>query len=134
MSNAMINEKDIRNANKAGLRHNNNNSDCWSYYSPLLQAAYDLGRYHGLAVGGLVTGWRYGDVPEFGVSKNYVTGDSEGGLSMAKIDGVESSWRGFLMTARKKVNVSGLLSPLKGSDNEPLIFPVDLIENLDLSD
>jgi hypothetical protein len=128
---ARITEKQIRNANSAGVRHHDSDGDYWNYYSPVLQAAYNLGRSEGLRTGDLVTGWRYGSVPEFGVSKNYVTDESEGGLSMAKINGMESTWKSFLMTERDRVEVTGVLSPLTGSDDEPLIFPVDCVENLD---
>jgi len=127
----LITATQLKKTNAAGIRHSDTDT-FWNYYSPLLQAAYDLGK-SGVSIADcdVVTGWRYGAVPEFGVSRNYQTDESEGGCSMAKIDGIESTWKSFLMTDRNRVTVKGILLPVTGSDDEQLVFPVDCIENMD---
>ena len=80
-----INKEKYLKANQAGLR--DGESGFTSYYSPALQVAYSLGcRGIDLSSRPMVTGYRYGEVPETGISWNHADERSERGLSLISID------------------------------------------------
>jgi len=120
--------KDILKANRDGM---DRLGTYWSYYTPVLQVAFDLGqRGVDLSLQPDVTGYRYGKMPESGLSYNYSGQKSERGLSLAAIDGQKETGSCVWFADRDTVKVSGLLLPYKGSDGEPLILPF-CVENLD---
>ena len=119
---------EILKANQNGL----NNPDGFdSYYTPILQIAYNLGQ-KGINLESQpdVIGERYGNIPEFGLSYNYSADKSENGLSLANLIDEKEVGSTIWFSDRKKVRVSGLLLPYKGSDGENLILTYD-VENLD---
>jgi len=71
-----------------------------------------------------VTGWRYGEVPEGGRSRNFRDNRYEDGVSMAYVDGLgdtsDGTYRIFNGHGRK-VAVGGWLIAARGSDGEPLV-------------
>lgn len=79
----------------------------------------------------VVTGYRYGNIPESGLSFNYADDRAEKGLSLAAINNTDEVGSTVWFTDRKVVTVSGVLLPVTGSDGEPLILIVDSIENND---
>lgn len=73
-----------------------------------------------------VIGWRYGDIPDSGVSHNYRDDKDEKGVSFMQIKGGEENG-GFAGLAHREdgtvINVcTGFLSPWTGSDDEPLLI------------
>lgn len=126
-----VSQKDITTANAAGLKHRDGSAS-WSYYTPVLQMAYNLGLDGvNLSDAPVVSGYRYGKVSEHGLSFNYADQKTEKGLSLAAIDGQPECSSVIWFRDRAKVAVSGVLLPLTGSDNEPLILPVGVIDNND---
>lgn len=124
----MVTAEMILTANRAGLRDAQTGG--WQcYYTPVLQAAYNAGQ-DGHALSQLVNGYRFGGIPEGGLSYNYAEGRAERGLSLAAIDGEEPVGSVIWFTGRPRVNVAGVLLPYTGSDGERLILPVG-VENLD---
>jgi len=114
----------LKNANKEGLR---SGDQYWSYHTPILQLAYNLGK-KGMDLSALhiVTGYRYGGVHWSGLSHNYASDTSEGGLSMAKIDGEKECGSVIWFADRDKVQARGILLPYRGSDGEALIIPLNV--------
>lgn len=118
------NRSNILQANQAGLRHSQlSDNPYWSYYTPTLQAAYDLGQ-SGVDLSGQpdVSGWRYGTVPDTGRSHNYAADSGERGVSLAALDGQQETGSCVWFCDRRKVSVSGILLPMRGSDGEPLVL------------
>lgn len=111
----------ILKANKAGLK---NPASLRSYYTPVLQVAFELGQ-QGVDLSGqpTVSGWRYGNIPDSGLSYNYRDRKSERGLSLAQLDGEPEVGSSMWFTDRKKIRVTGLLLPYRGSDGEALVLP-----------
>lgn len=122
-----VTEKDIKEANKKGLLKAGNGVARW--YTPVLQQAYDMG-VNGFNIQDcpVVSGYRYGDIPDCGVSNNYADNILEWGLSIAAIDGEEEhkALSMLFMRGREKVAVRGVLLPQKGSDGENLMLPIDI--------
>ena len=119
---------EILKANHNGLK----NPDGFdSYYTPTLQVAYNLGQ-KGINLESQpdVSGERYGNIPESGLSYNYAAATSENGLSLANLNGEKEVGSTIWFADRKKVKVAGMLLPYKGSDGESLILTYD-VENLD---
>ena len=94
----------------------------------LSAAAYESGR-RGAKIPTLAKGLRYGKAPDSGFSLNKATGNTEQGVSMAKVDGVNYEW--FPVSdskiTRKPINYEGyLLDPdhFWGGDGEPLMLRV----------
>ena len=113
-------EHDIRDANAAGVRHAGTDT-YWSYQTPDLQVAYDLGQQGlDLAAAPVVSGWRYGSAPVSGRSRNYMLDRPENGVSLACVDGEPEIGSGMWFAERPRVAVSGVLSG-RGSDGEALI-------------
>lgn len=112
-------------ANASGLAHRTT-GQMWSYYTPSLQVAYNLG-HEGidLSIAEVVTGFRYGNAPESFISWNYAANASENGLSIYTENSIIRSE--FL--DRNRVEVSGI-SAGTGSDGEALILAYNAI-NLD---
>ena len=110
--------------NRHGMRYPD---DMVGYYTPALQIALELGqRGIDLSVQPTVTGYRYGTMPEGGLSYNYADDRSERGLSLAAIDGQDEVGSSVWFAGRAKVTVTGLLLPYQGSDGEPLVLPYDV--------
>lgn len=117
----------ILEVNKMGIE---NPDAFWSFYTPSLQVAFELGQ-NGIDLSGQpdVNGYRYGNIPESGLSHNYMDDRSERGLSLVAIDGQKEVGSSIWFCDRKKVKASGLLLPKKGSDGEPLILSYDIEDN-----
>ena len=101
------------------------NVDYSSYYTPVLEAAYDLGR-EGIEIDfeNIVIAERYGELPESGVSYNYRDGYKDKGVSAASIKGEEPVGSYIWFTDNVKIEFKGVLLPVKGSDGEPLLLPL----------
>lgn len=117
----MTNRDNIIKANKDGLA---NKDSLKSYYTPILQSAFELGQMGiDLSDSADFTGYRYGLSPEHGLSYNYMDAKKEHGLSLAqKKDGTiiaSAIW----FCNRDKMEYTGLLLPMAGSDGEALILP-----------
>jgi len=127
-----VTEEDIKSANLAGLRHKDSETTYWSYYTPLLQVSYDYG-HNGidLTEEPVVTGFRYGDPSDSGLSYNYRDQVSERGLSLANLEGEDEVGSSMFFKDRGLVQVSGVLLPKTGSDGEPLILPINIVEMQD---
>jgi hypothetical protein len=122
------NRKLIIDANRYGLAECERNRDEWtSWYTPILQVAYEYGR-RGVDLSECddVTGHRYGNIPDGGLSVNHRDHESERGLSLAAIDGCEENWITIFLMERPKINVTGLLLPKTGVEGEPLILAYGL--------
>lgn len=80
----------------------------------------------------LVTGWRYGAIPEAGLSYNYRDGTPEAGVSVMALDNGDSTQDRlsalFIADSRPVVRVRGYLHTFRrGADGEPLLLdPVAL--------
>jgi hypothetical protein len=111
-------------ANAAGLRHRNTDT-YWMYETPVLQEAYSAGweRGYDLSTQPDVSGYRYGSIPEGGVSYNYREQMLERGLSLAAVDGGAPVGSVIFFADRPKYEVRGLLLPWTGSDGEPMVLP-----------
>jgi hypothetical protein len=107
----------ILEANKAGL-----NGYDWSYWTPSLQIAFNLGaKGVDLSTAPVVKGWRKGKAPETFVSRNYRDDISEPGLSLMALDGQPAHWSDAFISDRKVYQYTGILSGT-GSDDEPCIL------------
>jgi len=99
------------------------------FYTPVFERLYNLVR-GGVKVdtNKIVKAFRYGNVPENGLSYNYRDNECENGTSVARIDG-KNEINGInikyslLFSDRKEVEVTGILMPLYGSDGENLVLP-----------
>lgn len=77
----------------------------------------------------IVTGWRYGELPD-GDSYNYAADRPENGVSLMETDnGLKTEnllSAAFISANRKVVKVIGILNTIqKGSDGEPLIWDAE---------
>lgn len=101
------------------------NGDYSSYYTPVLEAAYDLGR-EGIEIDfeNIVVAERYGELPKRGVSYNYRDDYKEKGVSAVNIKGEEPVGSYIWFTDNVKIEFEGILLPVKGSDGEPLLLPL----------
>lgn len=117
------NEQNIKRANKLGLDHKDSGLFyCW--YTPILQVAYSFGS-NGISLQACntVSGYRYGNLPDSGLSYNYTDDRSERGLSLASLDGGKEIGSSIWFADRPITTATGLELPHKGSDGEPLILP-----------
>lgn len=116
----MITSEQYKEVNAAGLRHRNT-SNCWSYYTPSLQIAYNLG-LDGISIQDLepIVAFRYGKATENFISWNYRDNAPENGLSVY----TEKSIVRSEFTDRKKYEYAGL-PVAKGGDDEILILAFD---------
>ena len=118
----------ILEVNRMGMQNPN---AMWFFYTPSLQVAFDLGQDGvDLSQQPDVSGFRYGNIPDSGLSHNYMDDRSERGLSLAALDGQKEVGSSIWFCGRKEVKTSGLLLPRKGSDGEPLILSYD-VEDFD---
>ena len=128
-----ITAADIRYANAEGLA---DRESYWDYYTPTLNMALNLGR-DGISLqdAPVVSGVRYGTAPDCGISHNYRDDRSERGLSLAYLDGQDEVGSAIWFAARKTYSYTGVLLPYKGSDGEPLILAIGLlnIDNIDVT-
>jgi len=113
----------ILSANKYGLKHR----DYASWYTPVYQIACDLG-CEGIDLSAQpdVTGWRRGKIPAGAISINHAAQTSERGLSLMGLAGHDTHWSEMWMGDRERVEVTGLLLPYTGSDDETLILAYGL--------
>jgi len=118
----------IQEVNRRGLR---DRECCESYYTPVLQVAFDAGQ-KGIDITSapVVSGIRYGKSPESGLSNNYSADRSERGLSLSRLDGQKEIGSSVWFGDRKQYSYHGVLLPYRGSDGEPLILPLH-VEYLD---
>ena len=117
--------------NKNGLSQKDNPE--WdSYYTKILQAAYNIGLDGiDISTAPIVNATRAGKAPWDGISVNHKPGESENGLSCLSINGGEEHWSASFVGNRERHEYTGILLPITGSDDEPLILPVDGFENFD---
>ena len=127
--NKMITKKDYLSANAEGLK-----GTIRFYRSPALTVAADLGFARiDLSTCDDVVAFRFGRIPDCGISHNYRDNVAESGLSVAWIKGRKKEAKARNLAefgGRKKVRVEGLLLPVTGSDGEPLILPYGIEESL----
>ena len=125
------NRDTILTANRAGL-NDKETGDWTSYYTPLLVVAYNYGQAGvDLTQQPDVSGYRLGNVPESGLSRNHAADRTEKGLSLMALDGQPDHWSAaFIPGDRPRVAVSGMLSPDTGSDDEPLVlaYGIDILD------
>ena len=126
----MISKKDLIAANK------NRDDYSISYYSPLLRAAQNLN--YDISDQPVVSGARYGNAPECGLSYNFRDNCQEKGLSLAYILGDDKTKKNevlnltiALISDRPVIEFTGFLLKEKGADGEPLILPFNVCENYD---
>jgi hypothetical protein len=113
--------QDIVEANAVGLRHKDTDT-YWSYYTPTLQVAYNLGLAGvDLSDAPDVAGYRYGSAPDSCVSYNHAEARSERGLSLACLDGEQEIGSSVWFADREVIRYTGLLAG-RGSDGEPIIL------------
>ncbi len=81
--------------------------------------------YYGHDMPQWVRGWRYGDIPESGVSYNHRDDRPEAGTSLMAVCGGDETLDKvsaiFIRDGRDKVEVEGWLHYKKGSDGEPIL-------------
>lgn len=121
----MTTEQQYKDANKSGLKHRST-GDFWSYYTPSLQIAYNLG-VEGISIQDVepIIAFRFGKAPESFISFNYRDSTSENGLSVY----TDSSIIRSEFSDRSKFEYVGL--PVgNGGDGELLILAFDA-DNLD---
>jgi hypothetical protein len=113
-------------ANEYGIK---NPESFVSYYTPTLQTAYNLG-CSGIDLSSMpdVTGYRFGEAPECGLSTNYRDDVSERGLSLAAIGDDKPVGSTMFFAGRGRYEYSGILLPYEGSDGEPLILSYSAID------
>ena len=80
----------------------------------------------------IVTGWRYGNIPQCGYSYNYSADRPENGISLMETDnGLKTDdllSAEFISIGRKVVKVIGILNTFQtGSDGEPLVWDAEII-------
>ena len=124
-----ITEQMIKNANRNGLEDKANGVEYTTgdYCTPVLSVALKLG-WEGIDITEcpVVSGYRFGEIPECGISMNWADQRSERGVSLAALDGCKEIGSSIWFCSRKKVNVTGVLLPYKGSDGEPLVLPIGI--------
>lgn len=116
---------DYKEANAAGLRHRISGNH-WSYYTPVLQIAYNLG-LEGISIQDIepITAFRFGKAPYNFVSWNYRDNMPENGLSVY----TEKSIIRSEFLGRDKYYYTGLPVGI-GGDGEMIILAFDAI-NMD---
>jgi hypothetical protein len=119
-------EKQIKKANKLGLRHRETGDYvCW--WNKILGAAYELGQ-DGLDLcdSEVVAAHRWGQAPADGISVNHAEDRAERGCSCAWLDRDSSNCYGYMSHASGAdcVAIWGVLVPDTGSDGEPLVLLV----------
>lgn len=114
---------DYKRAYELGKKHAEE-CDLCGWYTPFLQASYDLG-YEGIEVdfSKVVKAERYGDLPN-GCSYNYADNKKEMGVSASNLVGEKEIGSSLWFTDREKIVFEGILLPIKGSDGEPLLLPL----------
>ena len=113
-------------AYRLGQRHAGT-GDMRYWYTRSIDKAYLMGyEGHEIDFTDIVSGYRYGDIPEGGVSFNYLDDMFEKGLSLAAVDGEKEVGSSMWFYDREKVKVSGIRLPFKGSDGETLILPLGI--------
>lgn len=92
---------------------------------PLARAFYESA-LRGAAQPRYAKGWRYGDAPQNGVSRNHVDDRSELGISMANVEGIDYQWAPMGSVGNAKEYEGWLLDPdsFWGSDGEPLMVGI----------
>lgn len=98
--------------------------------APIEAACFDAG-VKGHDMPEYATGWRYGNIPESGYSRNHADNINERGLSVMAIDGEDDHTDGsFEMFAapRPIVRVGGFRIGFVGSDGEPLIVGARVLQ------
>jgi hypothetical protein len=116
----MTNRENILQANAYGLRTGVNGG---SYYTPIFEMARLLGMNGlDLSAAPVVSGYRYGDAPELGISRNYREDIAEHGLSLAAIDGGKEIGSCVWFCDRPIRRYNGVLVGT-GSDDEAVILP-----------
>jgi hypothetical protein len=120
----MTTAEQYKKANAAGLKHRTT-GDFWSYYTPSLQIAYNLG-LDGVSIQDVepIIAFRFGKAPENFISWNYRDNAPEKGLSVY----TENSIVRGEFTDRKKYEYAGL-PVAKGGDGEILILAFDAENN-----
>ena len=111
-------------ANKIGL-DDSKSGGYSSFYTPVLQRAYDLGYNKGIDLrdAPIVEGIRYGAAPDSGISQNYAEGTSEYGLSLAQESGKKQIGSSVWFSGRKAYEYRGVKVGT-GSDGETIILPL----------
>ena len=120
---ALLKKQDFEKANKLGLA----GADV-CFYSPLLNVAFDLG-CNGQSIDDceIINCFRFGGLPDTGVSHNHASDCSEKGLSVytdSDVIRAEFEERG------NKVELRGI-KVATGSDGEPVVLPLDIVESWD---
>ena len=127
-------EQQIRRAYRDGQSHADNDDTYWSYYTGVLQAAYDAGRAR-LSLSDTISDCqRFGKLPIAGRSHNYADNRSEAGISVISCDNVHNGCAGAMlyMSARTTINFRGIkLLGITGSDGEDLVLAIDYYDFLD---
>ena len=119
-----LKKADILWANKIGL-DDSKSGEYSSFYTPVLQRAYDLGYNKGIDLrdAPIVEGIRYGAAPDSGISQNYAEGTSEYGLSLAQESGKKQIGSSVWFSGRKAYEYRGVKVGT-GSDGETIILPL----------
>lgn len=122
----------IKTAYEAGLRHSDSET-YWSYYTGVLQAAYNLGWTKTEIDWTVQACERLGYLPVAARSHNYASDTSEVGVSVTDCGDDHDGSRGacMFMGDRPVVKFHGVKIDRRGSDGEPLVLPVDEYEMID---
>ena len=96
---------------------------CQFWYTRSIDKGYDGQEIYFTDI---VPGYRYSDIPEGGVSFDYLDDVFEKGLSLAAVDGEKKVVPSMWFSDREKVKVSEIRLPFKGSDGETLILPLGI--------
>mgnify|MGYP007071573237 CR=1 FL=1 len=124
----MCNKTKLLAANKKGLEDSKSlDSGLVCYYTKAMDVAYDLG-CNGVDLSkiDITESYRYGGVPESGISCNYRDNSWERGLSLAISHKDNSREIGSVIffRHRDKVAVIGWILDRSGSDGEELMLPI----------
>jgi len=121
----MITAEQYKEANLIGLKHRGS-GNLWSYYTPTLQIAYNLG-LNGVNIQDVknIVAFRYGKAPDNFISYNYSENKAENGLSVyTNMSIIRSEFLDRDVYTYEGLPVS------KGGDGEILILAFDA-ENYD---
>lgn len=102
-----------------------------AWFLKAFEVAYNYG-HDGMEINwnDIVTCIRYGNIPDSGVSYNYLSEKFEKGLSVANALGEAEVASTVWFSDRRKVEVQGIRLPCKGSDGETLVLPLG-VEDFD---